>query len=338
MALVKFYKGLRENLSPLTPVNDPNSFYIATDTGEIFLGNKIWRSYDFYKRTIVDVVPLIQNNYLKLVFSFLDGANPKTVTLFQLQDTPTSNINIDENGVFTVDVKISSSSTRGENVIINSGGLYASIRPKYNSVSGVLNFQYWNGSAWVDTNSGSVNLELDSWLLDSTFVKDQAEYDAWAAAHGYPATTIVGPSIVFIMENTQAHENVIVVPVDDLMTFYTFTDSSSINFTTGLETNQTIDVTADVSVYNSPYNATELVVTDDGLECRLLLGNTETINLEQGEDMLKAHIINKMDGGLYTDDYGEAIKIDNTYVPTDGHIQISTSTAGIKSQIVWGTF
>jgi len=42
MDIVKFFKGIKDNLGTL-PINNPNAFYITTDTGEIHLGEHVWR-------------------------------------------------------------------------------------------------------------------------------------------------------------------------------------------------------------------------------------------------------------------------------------------------------
>ena len=273
-----------------------------------------------------DVVITTNNNSLVATFTKTDGTT-KEVTLLTGVDGDATDVTIDNNGDITIDVTLSKASTNGNNIIINDGtGLYSTIKAVYEN--GALQLQYYNGTAWANVGD-PVHLLQDSFLAGSTFVKNQAEFDAWIVGKEWSGATatITEPSVVFVMRveaTSGITYEVIVSPTDDFYKAYSFTSSNSITLTP-VETANAVNVTAKVNLSTVDGNNT-LVEKSDGLyvapSTKLSGGTTSSTTVSIVSDKIMTDVKKSAEGNNALE-----IKSDGLYVPTPAQMTVvDTST------------
>jgi hypothetical protein len=301
--LVKFKRGLG---NPST--KEDGTFYINVSDGAIYLGNKTWYADG---KEFINASVSTSNNQLIVTFVRRDNTTSVVPILKGINGAATT-ITIDNNGDIKVNVVLSAATTNGNNIIINDGtGLYTTIKPTY--TNGNLQLQYYNGTAWANVGD-PVNIHVDSFLYNSTFVEDQATYDAWIITIGIPAgseptATISGPSIIFVMtaQSGSTHSyDAIVTPVSDLYEVFTFVSSNTIDFST-TSASDTTNVTANVK-----FNANAGLKADAaGLAVALSTDANNKITFGS-------------DKGLYVPD----VNLDPTQ---DSTVALTSSSTGLKA-------
>lgn len=315
MGNFKFFKGT--NPIPTNAITDGN-VYFKTDSGILQLYDKKWYAGgdDF-----TDVVITTNNNSLVATFTKTDGTT-KEVTLLTGVDGDATDVTIDNNGDITIDVTLSKASTNGNNIIINDGtGLYSTIKAVYEN--GALQLQYYNGTTWANVGD-PVHLLQDSFLAGSTFVKNQADFDAWIVGKEWSGATatISEPSVVFVMRveaTSGITYEVIVSPTDDFYKAYTFTSSNSITLTP-VETANAVNVTAKVNLSTVDGDNT-LVEKSDGLyvapSTKLSGGTTSSTTVSIVSDKIMTDVKKSAEGNNALE-----IKSDGLYVPTPAQMSV----------------